>query len=264
MASTSQAESPALIVEREDGVVRLTLNRPEKRNALTHGLIHRMETALAAIKYDQSVRAVVLAARGPVFSAGHDLNELIGREEEEYQELFTASSRLMLHIRRLPQPVIARVQGPAIAAGCQLVAACDLAVASETASFSTPGIKIGLFCSTPMVPLVRAIPSKAALEMLLIGEPISAARAWELGLINRVVAEDQLDPTIKTFTDAIEAMSPLAIRLGKDAFYDLRALDEPEAYRRATVVMTRNALLQDAQEGMTAFLEKRPAVWKSE
>jgi enoyl-CoA hydratase/carnithine racemase len=167
----------------------------------------------------------------------------------------------MLGLRRLPQPVIARVQGMATAAGCQLVAACDLAVAANEASFATPGVKIGLFCTTPMVPLVRAVPDKAALEMLLTGTPISAERARELGLVNRVVPADALDATIRQFTDAIKAMSPLTLRIGKAAFYELRDLDEPEAYARAIEVMTDNALRHDAQEGIAAFLQKRPPNW---
>jgi enoyl-CoA hydratase/carnithine racemase len=186
---------------------------------------------------------------------------MVGRSEDDYRELFELCSRVMLGLRRLPQPVIARVHGLATAAGCQLAAACDLAVAAEEAKFATPGVKIGLFCTTPMVPLVRAIPAKAALEMLLTGQPISARRALELGLVNRVVATEQLDVAVKELTDAILSSSPLTVRLGKAAFYQQLALDEATAYEQATGVMTDNALRQDAQEGMRAFLGKRRPAW---
>ena len=167
----------------------------------------------------------------------------------------------MQQLRRLPQPVIARVQGLATAAGCQLVAACDLAVAADAATFATPGVKIGLFCTTPMVPLVRAVPAKAAMEMLLTGKPMYAQQALQWGLVNRVVTADKLDAAVQEFTDAILASSPLTIRLGKEAFYDGLNLDEPAAYERATEVMTDNACLGDAQEGMSAFLQKRRPSW---
>ncbi len=167
----------------------------------------------------------------------------------------------MISLRRMPQPVIARVHGLATAAGCQLVAACDLAVAAEEAAFATPGVKIGLFCTTPMIPLVRAIPAKPAMEMLLTGSPISARRAFELGLVNRVVPRGELDTAIKSLTDTIIAMSPLVLRIGKRAFYDLHRLDEAEAYDKAVPIMLENALCHDAQEGISAFLQKRQARW---
>ena len=189
---------------------------------------------------------------------------MVGCAEGEYRELFSLCSRVMLGLRRLPQPVIARVHAVATAAGCQLVAACDLAVAAEGATFATPGVKIGLFCTTPMVPLVRAVPAKAALEMLLTGAPISARRALELGLVNRVVAPDKLDGAVGEFVEAILATSPLVVRLGKAAFYEQLALGEEEAYERAVAVMTDNALRHDAQEGMRAFLEKRRPQWAGE
>ena len=189
---------------------------------------------------------------------------MAGRAEADYQTLFARCSSVMQQLRGLPQPVIARVQGLATAAGCQLVAACDLAVAAHEARFATPGVKIGLFCTTPMVPLVRSIPPKVAMEMLLTGAPISAERALAVGLINRAVAADQLDATIRELTDAIVASSPLTLSLGKRAFYDQLALDEPTAYERATGVMTDNALRHDAQEGITAFLQKRPPQWTGE
>ncbi|HMF37016.1 MAG TPA: enoyl-CoA hydratase-related protein, partial [Isosphaeraceae bacterium] len=176
-----------LIHESREGVIRLTLNRPQRRNALSRELLLRLEDSLGAIRSDRSARVVVLAGEGPVFSSGHDLAELVGSSEHDYRELFELCSRVMLGFRRLDQPVIARVHGLATAAGCQLVASCDLAVASEEAAFATPGVKIGLFCTTPMIPLVRVIPPRAALEMLMTAAPISARRALELGLVNRVV-----------------------------------------------------------------------------
>ncbi len=248
-----------LIIESAAGVTRLTLNRPEKRNALSHELLDELESALGEIAADRAARVVVLAARGPVFCAGHDLAEMAGLTEAGYRELFELCSRVMLGIRKLPQPVIARVHGVATAAGCQLAAACDLVVAAEEASFATPGVKIGLFCTTPMVPLVRVVPAKAAMEMLLTGAPITAGRALELGLVNRVVKATDLDSAIRVLTDTIIAMSPLVIRIGKKAFYEIEGLDEPDAYDRAVPIMTANAICRDAQEGMTAFLGKAAA-----
>ncbi len=224
-------------------------------------MIGRFQAALDPLARDPSARVVVIAARGPVFCSGHDLGEMIGREETDYADLFSACTRLMRSLRQLPQPVLARVQGPAVAAGCQLVAACDLAVASNSATFSTPGVKIGLFCTTPMVPLVRAIPPKAALEMLLTGESISAERALALGLVNRVVPEEQLDDALMELANRLLAYSPAILRLGKKAFYEQLAMDENTAYEQATCLMTRNALAPEAQEGMSAFLEKRPPRW---
>ncbi len=253
---------PELLTEAQGGVVRLTLNRPDKRNALSHELLASLRTTLDVLRGDASARVVVLAAAGPAFCAGHDLAEMVGRSEREYRDLFALCSDVMLRLRCLPQPVIAAVHGLATAAGCQLVAACDLAVAADSAAFATPGVKIGLFCTTPMVPLVRTIAPRAALEMLLTGQPISAARALELGLVNRVVRADQLDNAVRQFADAILSASPLTVRLGKAAFYDQLALDEATAYARATDVMTDNALRADAQEGMAAFLGKRRPQWK--
>jgi enoyl-CoA hydratase/carnithine racemase len=254
---------PILDAQTTNAVARLTLNRPDKRNALSHALLADLETTLTRIAAD-AVRVVVLGAAGQVFCSGHDLSEMQGCSETEYHDLFALCSRVMQQVRRLPQPVIARVQGTATAAGCQLVAACDLAVAAENATFATPGVKIGLFCTTPMVPLVRAIPAKPALEMLLTGKPISAQRAYELGLVNRVVPTDQLDAAVDEYVQAILASSPLTIKLGKAAFYDQLTLDEATAYERATEVMTDNATRRDAQEGMAAFLQKRRPVWTGE
>jgi enoyl-CoA hydratase/carnithine racemase len=250
-----------LLREDRAGVVRLTLNRPEKRNALSLALLDELHRALQAIAADPAARVVVLGAAGPVFCSGHDLGEMVGRDEEEYRGLFSLCSAMMQQLRRLPQPVIARVQGPATAAGCQLVAACDLAVAAEPATFATPGVKIGLFCTTPMVPLARAVPAKAAMEMLLTGKPVSAQQALAWGLINRAVPADRLDAAVQELTDAIVASSPATVRLGKEAFYRQLHLGEPAAYEMATEVMTCNATMRDAQEGMAAFLQKRRPVW---
>jgi enoyl-CoA hydratase/carnithine racemase len=264
METSSRMTAPGLIVEAKQDVAYVTLNRPEKRNALSRQILGELETAVIGLSTDRAVRAVVLAARGTVFCAGHDLSEMTDCSEASYRDLFALCSRVMLGLRRLPQPVIARVQGMATAAGCQLVAACDLAVAAEGATFATPGVRIGLFCTTPMVPLVRAIPPKAALEMLLTGQPISAERALALGLVNRVVPAAELDATVGDYLAAIRTSSPLTIRLGKAAFYEQLALDEATAYERATDVMTDNALRRDAQEGMSAFLHKRRPVWTGE
>lgn len=251
-----------LTVRTEAGVVFLTLNRPERRNALSESMLTELGSALTQIASDPAARVVVLGAAGPVFCSGHDLREMVGRPRADYDALFARCSAVMQQIRHLPQPVIARVQGLATAAGCQLVATCDLAVASADAAFATPGVKIGLFCTTPMVPLVRAIPAKAAMEMLLTGRPVSAERALALGLVNQVVPADQLDTAIAELTSAIVGSSAETLALGKRAFYDQLSLDEPAAYERATCLMSENALLHDAQEGISAFLEKRPPQWK--
>jgi enoyl-CoA hydratase/carnithine racemase len=253
-----------LLSELRDEVLYLTLNRPEKRNAFSRELLLRLHGKLDEIAADTQVRVVVLAAQGPAFCAGHDLSEMLGCTEDAYRELFALCSTVMQQFRALPQPVIARVQGMATAAGCQLVAACDLAVAVDSASFATPGVKLGLFCTTPMVPLVRTIPPRIALEMLLTGKAISAQQALDWGLVNRVVAADQLDAAVQEFTDAIRASSPLTVRIGKQAFYDQLPLDEASAYGRAAEVMTQNALCRDAQEGMSAFVYKRRPHWSGE
>lgn len=251
------------LVEVQDraGVVRVTLNRPEKRNALSREMLKELEDVLSALADDASARVVVLGGRGPAFCAGHDLGELVERKTRDYRDLFATCARVMTRLRRLPQPVIARVHGVATAAGCQLVASCDLVVAAEEATFATPGVKIGLFCTTPMVPLVRAIPDKPALEMLFTGAPISAERAWELGLVNRVVPAAELDTAIGELTTAMLAQSASVLALGKRAFYQLRALDESAAYERAVAIMTENVCEPDAQEGIAAFLQKRPPRW---
>jgi enoyl-CoA hydratase/carnithine racemase len=264
MSDSSKRTTKCLLVERSSaGVLRITLNRPERRNALSRELLAELGEELERLAEDATARVVIVAANGPVFSAGHDLAEMPGKSEAEYRQLFADCSEVMLRFRRLPQPVIARVHGLATAAGCQLVAACDLVVAANNAQFATPGVKIGLFCATPMVPLVRAIPPKPALEMLMLGTPISAQRAYELGLVNRVVPPDQLDAAVQQLVDGLLASSPLVLRLGKTAFYQQLAMDEETAYQRAVEVVTDNARRQDAQEGFTAFLQKRKPVWTS-
>ncbi len=250
-----------LTLSIESGVARLTLDRPTKRNALSTSLLQALDETLTRLAHDASARVVILGGNGPVFSSGHDLSEMTGRTEAEYRSLFALCSKVMLGLRRLPQPVIARVHGPAFAAGCQLVAACDLAVAADTATFATPGVKIGLFCTTPLVPLVRAVPAKPAMEMLLTGQPISAQQALAWGLVNRVVEVNQLDDAVMGLARPILEASPLTVRMGKEAFYRQLALSEEDAYGVAVEVMTANACKADAQEGMGAFLQKRPPRW---
>jgi enoyl-CoA hydratase/carnithine racemase len=267
MPGLQSAPTGDLLVQSEGGVVTLTLNRPDKRNALSRNLLALLTDALDAldaVAADSATRVVVLAGAGPAFCAGHDLGEMVGGTEADYSALFAQCSAMMQRLRRLPQPVIARVHGTATAAGCQLVAACDLAVAARGATFATPGVKIGLFCTTPMVPLVRVIPPRFALEMLLTGRPISAQQALSFGLVNRVVEPAELDDAVRDLADSILASSPLTVRLGKRAFYDQLGIPEAEAYERANAVMTDNALRRDAQEGISAFLHKRPPHWTGE
>ncbi|WP_437226740.1 enoyl-CoA hydratase [Planctomicrobium sp. SH661] len=255
-------DNTELLIRSDAGVTTLTLNRPARRHALSLSLLQELERTLNQIAEDATVRVVVLASSGAVYSSGHDLGEMKDRTADEYEQLFATCSRVMQKIRTLPQPVIARVQGFATAAGCQLVAACDLAVASENAQFATPGVKIGLFCTTPMVPLVRNIAPKIAMEMLLTGQPITAQKALAAGLVNAVVSEDQLDQVIKQYTDAIVSSSRQVIALGKREFYAQLNMDEPAAYDRAVDVMTKNAEMTDAKEGIKAFLEKRKPQWE--
>lgn len=250
-----------LTVDERGPAVVITLNRPERRNALSLALMQELCGVLDALMERTDVRVIVLEGAGAAFSAGHDLSEMVGRELPFYQRLFDTCTVLMETIHKLPQPVIAKVRGIATAAGCQLVAACDLAVAADTARFATPGVKIGLFCSTPMVPLSRAIGRKRALEMLLTGEPISAATAADWGLVNRVVPESELDQVAEQLIVAIVRSSPLTVGLGKQAFYEQIELDEHRAYDLTKSVMTMNSMAADAQEGICAFLDKRPPEW---
>jgi enoyl-CoA hydratase/carnithine racemase len=252
-----------ILVSQEGVTGRITLNRPDKRNALSLELMEELIGSLGTLAADRDVRAIVIDGAGVAFSAGHDLSEMVGRDVAFYQRLFDVCTELMETIHRVPQPVIAKVHGVATAAGCQLVAACDLAVASEDARFATPGVKIGLFCSTPMVPLTRAIGRKRALEMLLTGELIGATTALEWGLVNRVVSPDELDDAVTDLVDAIATSSPLIVGIGKEAFYAQVELDENRAYDLTKSVMTMNSMATDAQEGMCAFLEKRQPSWKS-
>lgn len=246
-----------------EGVARLTLARPQKRNALSLAVMRELIAALGAIGADRDVRVVILRGEGPAFSAGHDLNEMLDRTIEDYREIFDTCVELMTTVQRIPQPVIAEVAGIATAAGCQLVASCDLAVAAETAKFATPGVKIGLFCSTPMVALSRAIGRKRALEMLLTGELIDATTAADWGLVNRVVPQADLAATTLALARKVASAASFVVGLGKAAFYTQVELDQRQAYAYAKEVMSMNALAADAQEGMSAFLERREPRWST-
>jgi enoyl-CoA hydratase/carnithine racemase len=250
-----------ILVEREGRLAFVTMNRPQRRNALS---LEHMQELLACFKQigaDKGIGAVILSGNGPVFCAGHDLSEMTGQTSEFYQHIFGVCTELMETIQAIPQPVIAQIHGVATAAGCQLAATCDLVVAEEGARFATPGVKIGLFCSTPMVALSRAVPAKLALEMLLTGEMISAQAAREAGLVNRVVPAAELATATRALAEKIITASATVVGLGKQAFY--RQLDMPqhEAYTYAREVMASNATLADAQEGICAFIEKRPPNW---
>ncbi len=241
------------------GVV--TLNRPNRRNALSLELMLELIDCLGRVGADPSLRVVILAAAGKVFSSGHDLSEMVGRNISEYRRIFDVCTELMTKVQTIPQPVIAQVQGVATAAGCQLVATCDLAVASDRASFATPGVKIGLFCTTPMVALSRSVGRKRALQMLLTGDPIDAVTAADWGLINLVVPDAELAQAARTLAAQVASASALTVALGKQAFYAQIDLDQPKAYAYAKEVMSMNSLAADAQEGISAFLGKRQACW---
>ena len=248
----------------EGPIAVITLNRPERRNALSLGLMQELIACLDETAANTNARAIILAASGKVFSAGHDLSEMVGRTVGEYRRLFDVCTELMAKIQSIPQPVIAQVQGVATAAGCQLVATCDLAIASDQAAFATPGVKIGLFCTTPMVALSRAVGRKRAMEMLLTGKLVDAATAAEWGLINRVVPAAGLEAATRELACKIAEASSFTVALGKQAYYAQIDLDQPKAYAYAKEVMTMNSLAHDAQEGMSAFLEKRVACWSGE
>lgn len=249
-----------------DGIATITLANPEKRNALSRATMRELITALDVAGKDRSVKAVVLRALGPAFSAGHDLREMRCAGDEgdvaAFREIFDVCVEMMVKVQSIPQPVIAEVTGIATAAGCQLVASCDLALAASDATFATPGVKIGLFCTTPMVALTRAIGRKRAMEMLLTGEFIDAERAAEWGLVNRVVAPERLHDEVLALARRIAAASGFVVGLGKAAFYVQIDLDQAKAYAYAKEVMSMNALAADAQEGIGAFLERRPPAWK--
>lgn len=245
-----------------DGVVRrVTMNRPERRNALSLAHMREITDALETIADDPGAQVVVIDGAGPAFSAGHDLGEMMDRSLAFYRELFDVCTRMMETIHRIPQPVVAQVHGVATAAGCQLVAACDLAVAAEDARFATPGVKIGLFCSTPMVPISRAVGRKRALQMLLTGDFVDAATARDWGLVNEVVPAGGLAEAVDDLVARITRFSPAVIGVGKEAFYTQIELDEHRAYDHTKAVMSTNAAAADAQEGMGAFLDKRQPRW---
>jgi enoyl-CoA hydratase/carnithine racemase len=267
-ARNAPPRSPILLRETLGSIAVLTLNRPAARNSLSEDLIGEVHAALQEIRDEAKVRAVVIAANGPAFSAGHDMKELTGRRTDAdhgrayFAQVMNACSAMMQAIVHLPKPVVAAVQGIATAAGCQLVASCDLAVASEEATFATPGVDIGLFCSTPMVALSRNVPRKQAMEMLLTGEPVSAARARDIGLVNHVVAAGTERDAAIALAKKVALKSAYTIKLGKAAFYRQAEMSLAEAYRYAAEVMTENMMARDAEEGIGAFIEKREPKWQ--
>ena len=260
--SAKSRSLPYVESKREGDVLVLTMNRADKRNALSLEVMRELDAALAVTAGDPAVRVVILRGEGPAFSAGHDLRELLDRDVEAYRRIFDACVALMERIAAIPAPVIAEVAGVATAAGCQLVAACDLAVASSRATFATPGVRIGLFCSTPMVALTRAIGRKRAMEMLLTGDPIDAETALAWGLVNHVVAPEALHAETLALAQKIAVASRTVVGIGKAAFYAQVDRDVSSAYAYAKEVMTMNALADDAREGIGAFLEKRIPAWR--
>src|SRR3954467_6493149 len=267
-ARASPPEQPVLLRDTMEAVAVLTLNRPAARNSLSEAMIAELHAALNEVRDDARVRAVVIAASGTAFSAGHDMKELTARRADAdrgrayFARTMNACSAMMLAIVQLPKPVVAAVQGVATAAGCQLVASCDLAVASEAASFATPGVDIGLFCSTPMVALSRNVPRKQAMEMLLTGEPVDAATAQSLGLVNRVVAPGTEREAAIALAQKVALKSAYTVKLGKEAFYRQAEMNLADAYRYAAEVMTENMMARDAEEGIGAFIEKREPKWQ--
>ena len=259
--TTTIANYQTILFDTDGQIAIVTLNRPQRRNALSLELMAELIECLNEIGRDRALRVVLLRATGKVFSSGHDLSEMVGRDINEYRQVFDVCTELMTRVQSIPQPVIAEVQGIATAAGCQLVATCDLAVASNQASFATPGVKIGLFCTTPMVALSRSIGRKRALQMLLTGEMISAATAAEWGLVNMVVPAAELAEESRKLATRIAEASSLVVALGKQAFYTQIDLDQQKAYAYSKEVMRMNSLAADAQEGISAFLGKRRACW---
>lgn len=258
-------DTPLVIRADRDGVATLTMNNPQRRNALSGAMMTALQTGFDQIAKEPDIRCVILAAEGPVFCAGHDLKEMGGITEcDQHAGLFGQCSELMMTIVSLPQPVIARVRGMATAAGCQLVASCDLAVASNSAKFATPGVNIGLFCSTPMVALSRNIARKHAMRMLLTGDPINAQDAFAMGLVSDVVEEDHLENHTDALAAGIAARSGMTVRLGKQAFYKQVEMPLKQAYSYASDVMTANMQKHDAREGIGAFVEKRHPTWRHE
>lgn len=262
MSANVVSDAPPLEVDHQDGIAVITLNTPDQRNALSVDMMTAVARALEGVAGDETVRVVIIKGAGRVFSSGHNLREMVGRELEHQQQIFAVCTEMMQTIQRIPQPVIAQVHGVAAAAGCQLVAACDLAVAAESALFMTPGVRIGLFCSTPMVAVSRAIGLKRAMEMLLTGDAIDAQTAADWGLINRAVADDELDDATWELAQKIASASPLTIRIGKEAFYQQVERTQEEAYDLMSETMAKNAVTRDAQEGFDAFLAKREPVWQ--
>ncbi|WP_375314328.1 enoyl-CoA hydratase [Bradyrhizobium sp. A5] len=269
-ARAPSPQPPILLRETVGSIAVLTLNRPAARNSLSAAMIATLHAELDEIRDDRAVRGVVIAANGPAFSAGHDMKELTAHRADPdrgrafFAEMMTACSAMMQAIVRLPKPVVAAVQGIATAAGCQLVASCDLAIASEAASFATPGVDIGLFCSTPMVALSRNVPRKQAMEMLLTGEPVPATRAREIGLVNRVVAAGTERDAAIALAEKVALKSAYTVKLGKEAFYRQAEMNLADAYRYAAEVMTENMMARDAEEGIGAFIEKRTPTWRDE
>ncbi|WOF74016.1 enoyl-CoA hydratase [Parvibaculaceae bacterium PLY_AMNH_Bact1] len=262
------AKEEVLLRDDCEGVTTLTLNRPKQRNSLSEALMAALTSEMTANAEDPSVRVVVLAANGPVFSAGHDLKELTAARQKEdrgrsyYQDIMKRCSTMMLSILQNPKPVIAKVQGTATAAGCQLVATCDLAFAADDAHFATPGVNIGLFCSTPMVALSRNVSRKHAMEMLLSGDMVDAAHAAEIGLINRAISSETLDAEVSELASKIASKSSMTVSIGKRAFYDQLELGITDAYAYTSEVMVKNMLTHDAEEGVNAFIEKRDPTWE--
>jgi enoyl-CoA hydratase/carnithine racemase len=251
-----------ILVEADGPIARITMNRPDKRNALSLTHMQELTECFKAIGEAREVQVVVLTGKGPAFCAGHDLSEMIGRDPETYRHIFDVCCELMETVQSIPQPVIAQVHATATAAGCQLVATCDLVVASEEARFATPGVRIGLFCSTPMVALSRAVGQKKAMEMLLTGDFISAEEALAEGLVNRAVPAEELEAQTRKLAEKICEASPLVVGVGKQAFYRQVEMPVEQAYAYTKEVMSFNASFADAQEGMCAFLEKRKPEWK--
>jgi enoyl-CoA hydratase/carnithine racemase len=254
----------SVLLEKEGPIGWLVLNRPEKRNALSLDLMNELLMKLDQVAQDETIRVVVIRGNGPMFSAGHDIKEMSGDDKDlhHFRTIFTTCNQMMQRLHQLPQPIIAQVHGIATAAGCQLVAACDLAIAEEGARCATPGVKIGLFCTTPMVPLVRLVGRRRAMEMLLTGRLISSEEALQFGLVNRVVSSDQLTEATRQWALEIAQFSRFTLALGKQAFYEQIDLAESEAYNLAKEVIAMNCLADDAQEGMKAFLEKRSPVFR--
>lgn len=263
----SGESSAPLLRQDQDAVALLTLNRPQSRNSLSEELLNALGREIGEIAETETLRAIVLTGAPPVFCAGHDLREMTAHRADPdggrayFDHLMRLCSRVMQTVMTSPKPIVAAVNGVATAAGCQLVASCDLAVAAETAAFATPGVNIGLFCSTPMVALSRNVARKHAMEMLLLGEMIPARRAYEMGLVNRIAAPDQVLPEALTMAELIASKSSITLKTGKDAFYRQLEMPVAEAYDYASRVMTENMLREDASEGICAFLEKRPPRW---